>query len=72
MRQPDPIDAMLTELHEDLANCTTMVSILLALRRNQRLLIQLLHTMLGDLHAHIEQVLPVIPSEEEEDDGTTT
>jgi hypothetical protein len=71
MAEPDPIDALLSALREDVSNTLTMINIVVALRRNSGHLLQLLSTMLHELQADIEAALPAIPSEEEEDDGTS-
>jgi len=64
MAQPDPIDTILAELRQSLANVSTMLNICVQLRRSERQLLPLLRTMLQELCEQVEQSLPSLPEEE--------
>ena len=66
MAQPDPIDATLAELREDLAHCLTLLNICVQLRRNSSHLLTLLGSMLIDLREQIDQATEILPAEEGE------
>jgi hypothetical protein len=67
MAQPDPIDTTLAELRQELSDTLTMLNIALALRRNSAHLLQLLRSMLDDLSQEIQDALPLLPAEDQED-----
>lgn len=61
----DPIDTLLAELRQDMSNTLTLINIVVALRRKQPQLLQLLRGMLGELSQHIEASLPAIPEKDD-------
>ena len=63
----DSIDTVLADLRQDTAHALTMINICIQLRRNSAHLLQLLASMLDELRDHIEQALPVLPSQEGDD-----
>lgn len=67
MAQPDPIDTTLAELRQELSDTLTMINIVVALRRNSAHLLQLLRSMLDDLSQEIQEALPLLPAEDQED-----
>jgi hypothetical protein len=69
MTQPDPIDTTLAELRQSFADISTMINIVVALRRNSGHLLQLLRSMMVDLSEQIDQALPFLPAEEGEHDA---
>jgi hypothetical protein len=70
MAQPvDPIDTTLAELRQSFADISTMINIVVALRRNSGHLLQLLRSMMVDLSEQIDRALPSLPVEEGEHDA---
>jgi len=67
MAQEDPIDTILAELRQELSDTLTMLNIVVALRRNSEHLLQLLRSMLDDLSQEIQDALPLLPAEDQED-----
>jgi hypothetical protein len=69
MTQPDPIDTTLAELRQSFADISTMINIVIALRRNSGHLLTLLRGMMVDLSEQIDRALPSLPEEEGEHDA---
>jgi hypothetical protein len=67
MAQPeDPIDILLTDLHQQVGNLLTLINIIRQLKRSQKQLLPALRTMMEELCVEIAAMAPQLPAEEGE------